>query len=338
MWEETMAKNPNPARITDASWWLMEQLLALQPGTRRGGIYADKSGYHNTRAANEARWPGDYSIKDPPDRGGPPDKAAAYDWTFPDAQAGHYETISRYARRLLAASRDTHDPRLKGWREWFGQTDDDSRVEGWDLRYRQASTSNSSHLWHIHVSENRNRVGDYDNKRALLSVLKGETVAEWLSGAEAGVRVFTPGDGPMYGIRPDGGLMWYRHLDPLGGRAHWANGRGVKVGSGWGTFERVLASRSGTIYAIQPDGDLLWYRHLDPLTGAARWANGHGLKIGSGWDGFTQVTASNGGVIYAIRPDGDLMWYRHLDPLGGAARWADGHGVKIGSGWNHFSG
>ena len=53
-----MATNPNPSRITDASWWLMEQLLALQPGTANGGIYANRSGYHNTRSANQQNWPG----------------------------------------------------------------------------------------------------------------------------------------------------------------------------------------------------------------------------------------------------------------------------------------
>ena len=37
-----MAVNPNPSRITDASWWFMEQLLLLQPGSRNGGIFANK--------------------------------------------------------------------------------------------------------------------------------------------------------------------------------------------------------------------------------------------------------------------------------------------------------
>jgi hypothetical protein len=174
-----MAPNPNPARITDASWWLMEQLLALENGSRNGGIYADKRGYHNTRAANQQRWPDNYSIRDAEDQGGPNDKAAAYDWTFPDAQAGSYGTIARYCQRLMSASRDSSDPRMKGWREWFGQADSDSAVEGWDCRYNRATTSDSSHLWHIHFSEDRDKVTDFDNKRALLSVLRGETVEQW---------------------------------------------------------------------------------------------------------------------------------------------------------------
>ena len=62
------AANPNPARITDAQWWFVLQLVAREPGTLIGGIYANKQGYHNTRSANEASWPGDYSIRDVQDR------------------------------------------------------------------------------------------------------------------------------------------------------------------------------------------------------------------------------------------------------------------------------
>jgi len=167
-----MAANPNPARITGASWWLMEQLLALQPGTKDGGIYANKPGYHNTRTGNASS---DYSVRDAEDRGGPADKAAAYDWTFPDAQNGNFATIAKYSARLLTSGRDPNDNRLDGWREFFGQTDNDNEVEGWDFRRGRAASSDRSHLWHIHLSEDRDKVESMDNKRALLSVLRGET-------------------------------------------------------------------------------------------------------------------------------------------------------------------
>jgi hypothetical protein len=63
----------------------MEQ-LTLQSGTVSGGI-ANKSGYHTTRGANRQRGPGNDSIRDVEDQGGPDDKAAAYDWTFPGRPA-----------------------------------------------------------------------------------------------------------------------------------------------------------------------------------------------------------------------------------------------------------
>ncbi|GHH40514.1 hypothetical protein GCM10017774_34020 [Lentzea cavernae] len=166
-----------PANTSPVSTWLMQQLLVLQPGTTDGGIYDNKPGYHNTRAGNRSD---DYSVTDPQDQGGPSNLAAAYDWTFPDAQRGSYGTIAVYSNRLLAAGR-ANDPRLEGWREFFGQTDNDTAVEGWDFRKKVAASSDSSHLWHIHLSENRDRVTSHDNKVALLSVLKGETVNQWRS-------------------------------------------------------------------------------------------------------------------------------------------------------------
>lgn len=198
--------NPNPSRITDASWWLMQELLRLQPGTKNGGLYANKSGYHNTRAANDANWPGDYSVRDAVDRQGPADKCAAYDWTFPDAQAGNYTTIARYTKRLIASAKDVDDPRLNGWKEFFGNADSDSYVEGWDTREGHASTSDSSHLWHIHLSESRALVGDMDNKKALLSVLKGETTEEWRNGGgETMAGWFDVDDMPNRAWRGDAG-------------------------------------------------------------------------------------------------------------------------------------
>ncbi|MFD4638178.1 hypothetical protein ACFWN2_12730 [Lentzea sp. NPDC058436] len=166
-----------PAFTSPVSSWFMDQLLALQPGSTNGGIYANKRGYHNTRDGNPSY---DYSVTDPEDQGGPSNLAAGYDWTFPDAQSGSYTTIARYSNRLLAAGR-ANDPRLAGWREFFGQTDTDREVEGWDFRKKVAASSDDSHLWHIHLSENRNQVTGFDNKVAMLSVLKGETLNQWRS-------------------------------------------------------------------------------------------------------------------------------------------------------------
>ena len=170
-----MAPNPNPARITAAMWWLWEQLHALEPpDTALGGIYANKTGYHNTRAGNK---PGNYCVVEPQDKRGPADKAAAIDWTFRSAQRGDYSVIAKYMARIMASGKDMNDERLNGWREFYGQADKDSRVEGWDSRYLREVTSDASHLWHIHMSESREHVESLANKDALLSVLKGESLA-----------------------------------------------------------------------------------------------------------------------------------------------------------------
>jgi hypothetical protein len=168
--------------VTDEMAWLMEELLKLEPGTQNGGLFAAKSGYHNTRNNHLRNRPGDYSIQDAVDREGPGDKAGAFDWTFPDAQAGRYATISRYMSRIIASGKDPDDPRLNGWREFYGQADGDREVEGWDSRYLVPVTSDSSHLWHIHGSVSRKYADDLDTMKALLSVIKGETVEQWVTG------------------------------------------------------------------------------------------------------------------------------------------------------------
>ena len=172
-----MSTNPNPGRITDEMWSLWEGMQALEPSSLLGGIYANKPGYHNCRSNLPSH---DYSVCDrPPDDGGPSDKGDAIDWTFPNAQGGDYSTISKYTNRLLKSAQDPNDPRLDGWREFYGQADSDSYVEGWDIRYGCAATSDSSHLWHLHLSESRDQATSQTNKDRLLSVLRGESVDEW---------------------------------------------------------------------------------------------------------------------------------------------------------------
>jgi len=102
--------------------------------------------------------------------------AAALDWTFPDAQGGNYATIKKYSKRLLDSGKDPHDDRLNWMREFYGQADDDTGVEGWDYRYAVPATSDSSHLWHIHFSFSRNALTN-ENMDKLVEVLQGGDVA-----------------------------------------------------------------------------------------------------------------------------------------------------------------
>lgn len=187
--------------------WLRDQFHALESEVSEdGGIYALKSGYHGTRQDNEHRWPGNYSIRDSIDRRGPADKAAAIDWTFHDAQKGKRTTITTYCDRLWEASRN-RDPRLAGWREWYG-TRDGSTVTGYDLRNGHEVTSDKTHTWHIHFSEVRAHVESQTNKEALLSVLKGESLADYIGrGGQlvTGQTTPTPTPGPT-ALAVDGDL------------------------------------------------------------------------------------------------------------------------------------
>jgi hypothetical protein len=194
--------NPNPARITAPLWWLWLQLQLLAIGSTLGGIYANKSGYHNTRAANLLSWPGNYSIRLALDLLGPSDKSAALDWTFPEAQRGDYRRIALFCARLLAASQ-ARDPRLRGLREWYGQADADAAVEGWDLADHEPASSDSSHLWHLHLSFWRAYVGSMAAMAGVLSVLAGETLAAYLA---RGGQLITE-EGAIVAIQTDSDLI-----------------------------------------------------------------------------------------------------------------------------------
>jgi peptidoglycan hydrolase-like protein with peptidoglycan-binding domain len=174
---------PVPTReITPAEWWLWLHLQALERKTKLGGILARKSGYHAPGSYNLKHFPKNYSIRDAPDRTGPwwKDFASALDWTFPTAQAGDFALIDRYTSRLLKSAQDAKDPRLDMVLvEFYGQADNDRAVEGWDERDEHAATSDSSHLWHIHMSFIRSECGDFWGMWALLTVLMGWSVAAW---------------------------------------------------------------------------------------------------------------------------------------------------------------
>lgn len=174
--------NPNPSLITQPMWDFWLAFKTLEPSVLLGGIYANKSGYHNTRAANIANYPGNYSYAQYTlDRQGPDDKSAAIDFTFPNAQAGNYSTIAKYSSRLLASGRDLHDERGNYLREFYGNADNDKEVEGWDFQSVQVASSDSSHLWHIHLSFMRAYVNDPKAFDAVFSILKGENVSAWRS-------------------------------------------------------------------------------------------------------------------------------------------------------------
>lgn len=174
--------NPNPSYITDAEWWLWLQIKKLEPKVSEfGGIYANKRGFHNTGAANLANWPTNYSIRDSVNRSGPGwTKASALDWTFDDAQHGNFSTINKYTQRLFKSALDQNDPRLDLILfEFYGNSDADREVEGYDELHEKRVSSDPSHLWHLHFSFLRSKCGDFWSMWALLTVLMGAPVAEW---------------------------------------------------------------------------------------------------------------------------------------------------------------
>jgi hypothetical protein len=150
-----------------------------------GGIYADKRGYHNRRDNLPSS---DYSVKLAADKRGPADKASAIDLTFKTAQKSDFRNIAKYSNRLYVGmkNRDSRlffrgDMKRPVIREFFGNIDLDRDVEGWTFSNSKTgkagpASSDSSHLWHIHISFHREFCDNWEAASGVLDVLLGRPI------------------------------------------------------------------------------------------------------------------------------------------------------------------
>lgn len=172
--------NPNPGKITDPLWSLWIVVKSKIPGVRLGGIYADNTGYHNTRNRLLHIFPSSYSIRLTKDKQGPSDKAAGLDLTMSDAEM---RKRTGYLRR---SALHPDDDRLFGMREFIG-TLDSAKVycriagnEGIGQGHGYTDwTRDKSHLWHIHISILRAYLNNVLVMEGIASVLSGETWEQW---------------------------------------------------------------------------------------------------------------------------------------------------------------
>jgi hypothetical protein len=143
------------------------------------------------------------------------------------------------------------------------------------------------------------------------------------------------GDGTIYAVRPNGDLIWFRHLGVNDGTYSYAAGSGSKIGDGFNQCTRLVGGGAGVLYCVRANGDLQYWHHTSPLTGQATWAGG--TIVGNGWGGNRAMWSGGNGVIYTVDNAGNLRWYRHTGFTNGAYSWADANfGAVIGDGWNRF--
>lgn len=142
-----------PAAIR-ALWDAIHEAL---PRAQLSGIVGNPAshfyGYHRSRNWDVqfgSEGAGDYSCVLPQDKLGKGDCASALDVTLPA------DLMVEVSKRLLAAGK-ANDQRLAAMREFFG-TVDGQRVIGWDRHNPDnahddtPTSSDPSHLWHVHLS------------------------------------------------------------------------------------------------------------------------------------------------------------------------------------------
>jgi hypothetical protein len=136
-------------------------------GDRR---HARKGGYHIGRKYQSR---GNYSCIRPDDRAGPSDGSSALDMTM------NRRDMVTATKRLAAAYRNHSDPRRKyinGFNGWDGS----GPATRYDFYARKTKRATSDHKWHIHLEQRRRYIRDRVSNDAILSVLRGESVAQWL--------------------------------------------------------------------------------------------------------------------------------------------------------------
>src|SRR5690606_25770920 len=166
-----MGAPPNsqtPQAIWDV-WLAVDQALGSK--VKLGGIYANKPGYHNTRAQNAS---GNYSVQLPLDKQGPSNKAAALDLTFPSAS-----DMKKYTARLRDAMK-AGDPRMGSVKEFYG-TLDGKNVYGLGKKSRTgapySTSADKAHLWHIHISFFRADVENWGRLKGVAEIFTGKSAS-----------------------------------------------------------------------------------------------------------------------------------------------------------------
>ena len=155
----------------------------------------------------------------------------------------------------------------------------------------------------------------------------------------AGYKHLFSTSGSIYGLLPDGRLIWHRHTDPDNCSASWAQG-GTEVLSGLTDVKHIFGmptaeTPGGIIYVVRNDGRMFWYRHDGYLNGSRAWTGP--VEVSGGFGYFTHVFPGAEGVVYVVDTGGDLYWCRHTGYKTGAKTWQNNGCNKIGWGWGGYS-
>jgi hypothetical protein len=130
-----------------------------------------RGGYHISRIDNPR---GNYSIVRPQDRSGGPDDCA----TAVDMSMTRTHMIICTAR-LVACYNDAADPRRKYINAFNGWTGTGT-ARRWDVYAQYTTAATDDHKWHVHLEIRRAYAESQIAATAVLSVLRGQSVAAYL--------------------------------------------------------------------------------------------------------------------------------------------------------------
>lgn len=146
---------------------------AVLSGTVGDPAHKARGGYHISREDQPAT---NYSVTRPDDSAGngPDDACAAIDMTMSTAD------MKTCTARLMKAYTNTADPRRKyinAFNGWDGSGD----AQRWDVYARKIETATADHKWHVHLEIRRKYAASATAMKAILSLLKGESVSAYLT-------------------------------------------------------------------------------------------------------------------------------------------------------------
>lgn len=157
---------------------------AVCSGIAPDQAHIKRGGYHVCRAQNPNR---NYSIIRADDRSGrgPDDASAAIDMTM------SRKDMILCTKRLMAVWNNPADPRRKYLNAFNGTLDGRTAVR-FDVVARKKSRASSDHTWHCHLEIRRRWIKVRAMVTAVVSALKGETVAQYLKAIGVTVTAAAP--------------------------------------------------------------------------------------------------------------------------------------------------
>jgi hypothetical protein len=233
--------------------------------------HAARGGYHMSRADNPK---GNYSIVRADDQYGPADAAAAVDMDLSTAD------MILCTRRLINAYSNTSDPRRKyvnAFNGWLG-TGAATRYDFYAVKTQIASPD---HKWHIHLEIRRKYLNSASAMRAILSILRGETVADYMKAIGVAVQFATAPNKTATPAAPAYPGRVLKRNDAMKPDANVAKWQARMIARGWTSLGKADGLFGAKTESVVRKFQTLCKVSADGLIGPVTWALPWSRPLGS---------------------------------------------------------